>query len=593
MVKNNSSFSIIVPAYNESQKIGETISEILKVFMKLEHPFEIIIVNDGSTDNTCQIIDDLALEKPEVKAVHLPLNQGKGYAISKGLEASTGEYVVFMDADLDIHPAQIENIIDRLKKEECDVAIGSKRHPDSTFSYPLSRKFISTVYYLFVRTLFGLHVKDTQAGLKIYKRNVLKDILPRIIVKMFAFDLEMLVATHKLGYHIKEFPIHVTFSRKYGRITFSDCWNTGIDTLAIFYRYLILNFYSRPVPDNPKEPEVSIIIAMKEADAFFTKALAACLNQDYTNYEVIILPDKDISDLLLEFMDKDKVRIIPTGPVNPAYKINVGAEHATGEILAFIDDRSFPKYDWLSTAVKHFGDQAIAAVGGPSITPADSPLMERITGHVASSLIISGKNRIHHLPHRYQEVNTYPSCNLFLLRRLFMEAGGYSPIQWPCEDRELCGNIRERHGKKIIYDPHLFLEHRSIPISRSYFSGACTNAIRRGHLARLWPEKFLSTGDVLISLMCLLLAAGAISVFIPGFQWMGITIWGLYLLTALFFSLTLSDLLETILTAVMTIATHFTSGIFFQLGLVKTKIRTDKCAFSDLAGSSHVKTEDI
>ncbi|WP_054690125.1 hypothetical protein [Desulfosarcina cetonica] len=143
------------------------------------------------------------------------------------------------------------------------MAIGSKRHPESIVAYPWTRRIISTVYYWIIKLLLGLNVRDTQAGFKIYRREVLTAILTRILVKKFAFDLEMLVAAHRLGFTIEEFPIRVVFSRPFGRITFRDCWRTGIDTMAIFYRSRVLDFYGQPAYWEKPTVSVSIIIPFR------------------------------------------------------------------------------------------------------------------------------------------------------------------------------------------------------------------------------------------------------------------------------------------------------------------------------------------
>ena len=271
----NPTFSVIVPAYNEEHGVRQAVTEIHKTFSRLGHHFEIIIVDDGSTDKTNQVLKDLVRIYREVTLVPLPGNRGKGYAIRKGVANSSGDYVVFMDADLDIHPSQAR-ILDMFRNERCDIAIGSKRHPQSKVDYPLSRKVISTIYYWIVKILFDLNVRDTQAGLKIYRREVLSAILPRLMVKKFAFDLEMLVAANKLGYEIQEFPIKVNFSRKFGRISFKDCWRTGIDTLAIFYRNKILDFYRYDVPASTNTPKVSIMIPVADPNENLTHCLNTC-----------------------------------------------------------------------------------------------------------------------------------------------------------------------------------------------------------------------------------------------------------------------------------------------------------------------------
>ena len=503
----NSRFSIIVPAYNEEQSIRDTVMEIRKAFLRLGHDFEVIIVNDGSTDFTADIIDTLGNDIPEVKPVHLNQNYGKGYAIRKGVARADGDYIVFMDADLDIHPAQIDHVLKNFRADLYDVAIGSKRHPDSEVDYPLSRRFISTIYYWITRFLFGLNVRDTQAGFKIYKLEVLHAILPRLMVKQFAFDLEMLVAAHRLGFKIMEFPIRVTFSRKFGRITSKDCWLTGIDTLAVFYRCRLLDFYNYPTIMNTRTPKVSVIIAVKAPNENLKRCIDACLNQDYDNYEIIIIPDNASMVLDIAFKHNDRIRIIPSGAVNPSVKRNMGAAEASGEILAFLDDDAFPYHDWMSTAVRQFGNKEVAAVGGPGVTPPESPILERASGYVFASPLVSGTYRYRYIPHRYQEVDDYPSCNLFVQKRVFEAVGGFSSQHWPGEDTLLCREIVAMK-KKIVYDPHVIVEHKRRPMFRKHLAQISRYALHRGFFVKRWPENSLKLVYFAPSLLTLFILAG-------------------------------------------------------------------------------------
>jgi hypothetical protein len=129
--------------------------------------------------------------------------------------------------------------------DKADVVIGSKMHPNSVVNYPLQRKIISLVYYLLIRILFDLPCHDTQTGLKLFKIQVIKDVFPRILVRKFAFDLEVLVNTHYLGYRITEAPIILKPQRRFGRIGSCAIFTTIWDTLAVFYRMRILKYYDR------------------------------------------------------------------------------------------------------------------------------------------------------------------------------------------------------------------------------------------------------------------------------------------------------------------------------------------------------------
>ena len=131
-----------------------------------------------------------------------------------------------------------------MNKNGMDVVIGSKRHPESKLKYPWHRKIISNVYFFLIKIMFGLPLKDTQTGIKLFKYEVLKKIFPKVLIKRYAFDLELLVNAHHLGYKIAEAPITLNYQRFLGRIGLRAIYHTGLDTLAIFYRMYILKYYN-------------------------------------------------------------------------------------------------------------------------------------------------------------------------------------------------------------------------------------------------------------------------------------------------------------------------------------------------------------
>ena len=237
--------SIIMPAYNEEAHIYENVVETRKVFEESGVPYEIIVSNDGSKDKTFENARKAERDFPNVFAVNNPINLGKGHALKEGYTKVSGDYVVFLDSDLDLHPNQIHLLFDIMKKENTDIVIGSKRHPQSKVLYPTDRKIISNGYFFLIKIMFGLPIKDTQTGLKLFKREVLDRVFPKILVKRFAFDLELLAVAHHFGYKIAEAPVVVTHRWKFGRIGFRPIWETWWDTMAVFYRMRILGYYDK------------------------------------------------------------------------------------------------------------------------------------------------------------------------------------------------------------------------------------------------------------------------------------------------------------------------------------------------------------
>lgn len=236
--------SVIIPAYNEAGIIEGSLSETIRVFNNFGCKYEIVVVDDGSSDNTFQNILKVSSGHTNIIVKQLKHNRGKGRALKVGFRQSSGEYVVFLDADMELHPAQLQTFFDIMRLDDADVVIGSKRHPNSRLNYPLQRKIISSVYFFLIKIFFGLPIKDTQTGLKLFKYEVLKRVFPRILVKAFGYDLEILVNVHQLGYRIAEAPI-VLDTQRYGRIGMDSIWITWQDTMAIWYRAYILRYYDR------------------------------------------------------------------------------------------------------------------------------------------------------------------------------------------------------------------------------------------------------------------------------------------------------------------------------------------------------------
>jgi glycosyltransferase involved in cell wall biosynthesis len=233
--------SVVIPAYNESRVIEKNLAEVVRALRSLGYDFEVIVVDDGSPDNTHVHAARARSAYPEhIRVVRYDKNCGKGNALMCGTRCASGNHVAFLDADLDLHPEQLGTFLEIMDREKADVVIGSKRHPQSRVNYPTERRIYSTVYHALVWLLFGLPVRDTQIGLKLFKIEVLHQVFPRILVKRFAFDIEVLANAHRLGYRIVEAPVRLSFQRPKGRIKWRDIYEIAIDTLAIFYRMHVL-----------------------------------------------------------------------------------------------------------------------------------------------------------------------------------------------------------------------------------------------------------------------------------------------------------------------------------------------------------------
>lgn len=243
--KNKTFVSLIIPAYKQEKTIKKDVLQIKKVMDTTGYPYEIIVVVDGYLDKTKEILKRKKINK--VKVVGYSHNHGKGYAVRFGMSKAKGDIIAFLDAGMDLNPKGFQLLLQTMKKYHAHIVIGSKLHPSSKVIYPWERKILSWGYQRLVKLLFGLSIKDTQVGLKVFKRNVLKDVLPRLLVKQYAFDIEILAVAYHLGYKkISEAPVELTF-RKWSSITSKNFWNIVLrmlwDTGSVFYRLKIIRYY--------------------------------------------------------------------------------------------------------------------------------------------------------------------------------------------------------------------------------------------------------------------------------------------------------------------------------------------------------------
>lgn len=254
-----------MPAFNEATHIERNLRETVDTLTGLGYDFEVIVVDDGSHDDTWRVAGDaLTGHYSNVRVLRYDRNEGKGNAVMRGTAVAMGDYIVFLDSDMDLHPQQLPTFFDVMTRENADVVIGSKLHPLSQVNYPLSRRIATMGYYTLVRILFGLPLRDTQTGLKVFKAEVLRRVFPKVLVKRFAADIEVLALAHSLGYRIREAPVSLHFQRSFGRIMMHDAFPIFQDTLAIFYRLKILHYYDSISEEWPApQQEVKQLVGSK------------------------------------------------------------------------------------------------------------------------------------------------------------------------------------------------------------------------------------------------------------------------------------------------------------------------------------------
>lgn len=523
--------------------MSATDSDWSKVIEALEGERLSVVISGGETLRLKERLSSFGVEA-EVVSVDNGRAACRSAALLDAFEKTSGEYIFILDGDSDANLERLPTFFAEMVKKGADVVIGSKRHPKSDTVYPIRRRFLSWAYYLFVRLFIGLKVTDTQTGVKLFRREVLKCALERMLSKTGAFDLELLTIAAGRGATIVEAPITSPGGSSFGKADPSFVKPLVNDTLAVFYRSRILGYYDRClVPRRlERDPLVSIVIACPNRSWMLEECLSAISRQTYRNYEVIVLDDEK------------------TGKVRPAEKRNIGIREAKGEIVAFIDDDAYPDAHWLENAVKYFGEPSIGALGGPAVTPPSDKFFQRIGGRIYDNILVSGNFR-----YRYRaggvrmDIEDYPSCNLFVRRSILEKIGGYRTDFWPGEDTLLCKDIIDS-WKRIIYDPWVVVYHHRRSVFAPHLRQLGRYAFHRGYFVKKFRSNSLRLSYFIPSAFVLGLA--------------GITLtWPLYLfyLAIVAVSSFAFNPVTWVLTFIGVIASHLCYGVRFLHGLCAKK----------------------
>lgn len=315
-------------------------------------------------------------------------------------------------------------------------------------------------------------------------------------------------------------------------------------------------------------PTVSIIIAVKADNPNLRESLAHCLALAEPADEIIVLPDEP-------FDGPEGVIVLPTGPCGPAEKRDLGAEAATGEVLAFLDDDAYPVPDWLTHARDLFDDPSVGGVGGPGVTPDSDPFTAQVSGDIYNSPLVSGPHVRRYLPREACDVDDWPSCNLLVRRDAFLEVGGFDSAYWPGEDTVLCLKITRDLGLRLVYDPRVLVYHHRRPSLRRHLRQAAQYGLHRGHFVKRFPETSRRPSYFAPSLLTAFLVLG----WLPGllsraFRLAYVGVAGTYLLAVLLATPFRGGPLRYALAAIGTVLTHLAYGAWFIRGLVRRRLPT-------------------
>ena len=204
----NTEISIIIPAYNEEKRITNCLRRTIQFCQDNQFDFEIIIAEDGSDDNTIKIVKDFQRKYENIKLISFKERLGKGGAISNAMLQASKKFVGFMDADMSADPYEFLRLLEAI--DDCDIVIGSRilRGELEPIKRPFIRTMFSYFYSKFFRILFRIPIYDPQCGFKLFRKEIVSEIFKEIHTTRFAFDSEIIVKSHILGFRIKEIPIN-------------------------------------------------------------------------------------------------------------------------------------------------------------------------------------------------------------------------------------------------------------------------------------------------------------------------------------------------------------------------------------------------
>lgn len=308
--------------------------------------------------------------------------------------------------------------------------------------------------------------------------------------------------------------------------------------------------------------QVSIIIPCRYIDSLTEKCIKECLNLDYDNFEIIVLPDSSQDS----HIKNKKLRIIETGKVLPAVKRNIAMKKARGEFLAFIDSDAYPDKKWLKNAINYFEEdikKEIGIVGGPNLTPKESNFAEHVSGYVLSNFLVSGPACVRYKVTKNQYVKELPSCNYISRKKISPE---YKPDILTAEDSKFCFDISKK-GYKILYAGDVVVFHHR----RDKLSGHVKQMYNYGRdIAWLTKDEF-SPDKLFFSLLSLFVIGFIVGILSLTFSWFPINILFLIFLVFYVFIMILTsvhkDFKTTDYVFILSIATHFAYGVGWIVGI--------------------------
>jgi len=246
-------YSIVIPAYNESVRLRPTLHALLGHIQEQNWDAEILVVNDGSTDDTAEIVREYGRSHPEVVLVENPGNRGKGYSVRNGMLHARGDICLFTDADLSSPITEAQKLFDAIS-QGTDIAIGSRwlRTELQTERQPLYRQAFGRIFNLALRVILGLHFTDTQCGFKAFRRDAAQRIFPLQKIERWGFDPEILFLARRAGLRVEEVPVLWAHSEGTRLNPLRDGLRMFVEVLRIRWNAMTGEYAAEGVPSPEK-----------------------------------------------------------------------------------------------------------------------------------------------------------------------------------------------------------------------------------------------------------------------------------------------------------------------------------------------------
>ena len=485
--------TVVVPVYNQAGTIVDNVHTIReRVEAGLGEPVELIVVSDGSVDASEErLLED---DSHRARVIHYDRNLGKGFAIKTGALAARGRWIAYVDADLDLDPASIPEFVRLAEQESLDFVIGSKRHPDSHVEYPRSRRVGSWLYQKLVRLLFSLDVRDTQVGLKVFRRQAAEEVLPLLLVKQFAFDLEFLAVSRALGYRrIRERPVTLNYRFTGSGVRSPAVLLALVDTAAIFYRLRILRYYQR------KGPLLRDYARLRGFQPRVTLVSAADVELDYPNRERLGV-DAETPESRREAVAR-----------------------ADGEIVAFLEPGATPARNWLENAIPFFANGEIAAVVTANMSRGQGSLRERAATAVTESRLGGGSHYFRFTPANLQFVRQFPASSILARKRdlLALDEASLHP-------HRLCAALVAQ-DRKVLYTPETVVVSPRPPLFRPHLELiAAAGRSRADAIRTLGPRGITAASIPPVAVLALLVLGWPLALLGGIWRTIWLLVWAMY-----------------------------------------------------------------